>query len=99
MRANRAYRLLVRRGGWMPASLAHPARSDHIEVVDIASGEVLLSWNLAPLRAARLARALRADLSQVEPGEFARRWLDVELSDEIEPPASGRRLADSDSWV
>ncbi len=45
MRANRAYRLIVRRGGWMPALLADPARVDHIEVVEIDSGEVVLFWD------------------------------------------------------
>ena len=43
MRANRAYRLIVRRGGWLPASIADPGRADHLEIVEIASGEVLLA--------------------------------------------------------
>jgi hypothetical protein len=83
----------------MPAALAGPGRVDHVEVVDVASGEVLLAWNLTPLRAARLARALRADLSQVQPEEFAERWLDGDNAADPTPRASGSPLRDSDSWV
>jgi hypothetical protein len=78
MKANRAYRLIVRRGGWMPALLADPARVDHIEVVDLDSGEVVLFWDCPPQVAARRARALRADLAQLEDREFLARWSTVE---------------------
>jgi hypothetical protein len=78
MKANRAYRLLVRRGGWMPALLAEPDRVDHIEVVEIESGEVVLFWDLPPVPAARRARALRADLAQLQDQEFLERWTTVE---------------------
>jgi hypothetical protein len=74
VRANRAYRLIVRRGGWMPAALADPARIDHIEVVEVDSGEVVLFWDCAPQLAARRARALRADLARLEDTEFLARW-------------------------
>ncbi len=78
MRANRAYRLIVRRGGWAPALLADPARVDHIEVVEIDSGEVVLFWDLHPQEAGRRARALRADLAQIQDEEFIARWAAVE---------------------
>jgi hypothetical protein len=78
MRANRAYRLIVRRGGWAPALLADPTRVDHIEVVEIDSGEVVLFWDLHPLQAARRARALRADLAQLQDDELIPRWATVE---------------------
>jgi hypothetical protein len=78
MRANRAYRLIVRRGGWMPALLADPARVDHIEVVEIDSGEVVLFWDCPPQQAARRARALRADLAQLQAEEFIDRWAALE---------------------
>jgi hypothetical protein len=78
MRANRAYRLIVRRGGWAPALLADPGRIDHIEVVEVAAGEVVLFWDFPPLEAARRARALRADLAQLEDAEFIARWAAVE---------------------
>ncbi|HEV3323268.1 MAG TPA: hypothetical protein VG147_13885 [Solirubrobacteraceae bacterium] len=78
MRANRAYRLIVRRGGWMPAVLADPARIDHIEVVEIDSGEVVLFWDCPPQQAVRRARALRADLAQLQDEQFIARWAAVE---------------------
>ena len=73
MRANRAYELRVRRGGSAPALLA-PDRVDCIEVVEIDSGEVVLFWDVAARVTGRLARALRADLAQMDAGEFLRRW-------------------------
>ena len=78
MRANRAYRLIVRRGGLTPALLADARRVDHIEVVEIDSGEVVLFWDCPPSTASRRARALRADLSQLQDEEFFARWSTVE---------------------
>jgi hypothetical protein len=78
MRANRAYRLIVTRGGRAPALLADPGRVDHIEIVEIDSGEVVLFWDRPPHAASKLARALRADLAQLEDGEFRERWSTVE---------------------
>jgi hypothetical protein len=74
VKANRAYELLVRRGSRLPAMLAPANRPDHVEVVEIDSGEVVLFWDTAPAQTGRLARALRADLAQLESGEFLRRW-------------------------
>jgi hypothetical protein len=74
MRAGRAYRLLVRRGGAAPAMLASPDRLDHVEIVDIGSGEVVLFWDCAPREASRLARALRTDLAGREAEEFIAHW-------------------------
>jgi hypothetical protein len=99
VRANRAYRLIIRRGGWIPASIADPGRVDHLEVVEVASGEALLSWDLPPLKAVRVARALRADLSQLGPREFIERWLRRERSADAELDAGAHELSESDSWV
>jgi hypothetical protein len=74
VRAGSVYRLIVRRGGHSPAWLADPSRVDHVEIVDVASGEVILFWDAAPREASRLARALRADLAGREQGEFLARW-------------------------
>ena len=74
MKANRAYRLIVRRGGLAPALLAGPDRLDRIEVVEITTGEVALFWDLDPRRAARLARALKADLAQLDSDAFIVAW-------------------------
>jgi len=74
MRANRAYELIVRRGGRAPALLADPARTDHVEVVELASGEAVLFWDTGPAQTGRLARRLRADLAQLEADDFIARW-------------------------
>jgi hypothetical protein len=73
MRANRAYQLIVRKGGRGPAVL-NPGRADHIEVVDIESGEVVLFWDLLPNQTGRMARALKTDLAQLEAREFMSKW-------------------------
>ena len=74
MRANREYELSVRRGGRGPAMLAGPERVDHIEVVEIATGEVALFWDTPPAQTRRLSRALKTDLAQLEARDFIRRW-------------------------
>jgi hypothetical protein len=73
MKANRHYRLLYTRASRRPASL-DPTRIDHIEVVDIASGEVVLFWDLAAPEAARRARRLREDLAGLDVENFVDRW-------------------------
>jgi hypothetical protein len=62
----------------MPALLADPARVDHIEVVEIDSGEAVLFWDCPPREAVRRARALRTDLAQLRDVEFISRWATVE---------------------
>lgn len=74
MRANRAYRLIVRRGGWAPAFMAEPGRTDRVEIVEVETGEVVLFWDLEARRAARLARALKTDLAQLEADPFITAW-------------------------
>jgi hypothetical protein len=61
VRANRAYELLVRRG-------------EHVEVVEIDTGEVVLFWDTLPGDTAKLARALRADLAQLDADAFLAKW-------------------------
>jgi hypothetical protein len=79
MKANRAYELLVHRAGRAPALLAPPDRHDHVEVVDIDSGEVVLFWDTTPAQTGRLSRALKADLAQLEADEFLARWRRYEV--------------------
>jgi hypothetical protein len=78
MRAKHAYRLIVTRAGRAPALLADAERIDHVEVVEVDSGEVILFWDRPALAASKLARALRADLAQLEAEEFLARWSTVE---------------------
>jgi len=73
MRANRSYRLLHTRSNRRPARL-DPARIDHLEVVEVASGEVVLFWDLPAAEAAKYARRLREDLSTLDDAEFVDRW-------------------------
>jgi hypothetical protein len=73
VRANRAFDLLVRKGGRAPAVI-DPDRVDHIEVVSIDDGEVVLFWDLMPHQTGRMARALRADLAQLEADDFLTKW-------------------------
>jgi hypothetical protein len=61
VKANRAYELLVRRG-------------EHVEVVEIESGEVVLFWDTIPGDTGKLARALRTDLAQLDADEFLVKW-------------------------
>jgi len=74
MRANREYELRVRKSGRGPAMLRGPAAADHIEVVEIATGEVVLFWDTQPAQTGRLARGLRADLSVLDADAFIAKW-------------------------
>jgi hypothetical protein len=78
VKASHAYRLIVTRGGLTPAPLADPARTDHVEVVELDSGEVVLFWDRPPQATSKLSRALRADLAQLDADEFIARWSTVE---------------------
>ena len=78
MKANRAYELIVSRGGREPAFMSDPKRTDRIEVVSIDDGEVILYWNLGAKEAARLLKLLRVDLVSLEAEEFFDKWLDAD---------------------
>jgi hypothetical protein len=72
--ANRAFELKVHRSGRGPALLRSPAEVDHIEVLEIDSGEIALFWDTSPAQTGRLARALKTDLAQLDAQEFLARW-------------------------
>jgi hypothetical protein len=78
MKAAHAYRMILTRSGRAPALLADTARVDHIEVVEIDSGEAVLFWDRPPQAASKLARELREELAQLEAEEFMARWSTVE---------------------
>jgi len=78
VKAGHAYRLILTRSGRAPALLADTARVDHIEVVEIDSGEVVLFWDRPPQAASKLARMLREDLARLEAAEFMAHWSTVE---------------------
>ena len=77
MKANRTHRLLHTRSSRVPARL-DPTRIDHIEVVDVASGEVVLFWDLPAPEAAKRARRLREELASLDVEEFIDRWAGTE---------------------
>lgn len=81
MRANRAYELIVSRGGIEPAFLADDDRLDRIEVVSVDDGEVALYWELHAKLAARLLRELRADLAALDAEEFFDKWVGADAED------------------
>lgn len=74
MKANRAFELIVSRGGLEPAFLADRDRLDRVEVISIDTGEVELFWELPAKQAAKLIRQLRADLYELDPGDFIEAW-------------------------
>jgi hypothetical protein len=76
MRANRSYRLLHTRASRRPGRL-DPSRIDHLEVVEVASGEVVLFWDLPAPEAAKTVRRLREDLVGLDEAEFLQRWGDA----------------------
>ncbi len=76
MRANRNLRLLHTRSSRRPARLDR-SRIDHLEVVEVASGEVVLFWDLPAADAARRARRLREDLAGLDERQFLDRWRDA----------------------
>lgn len=74
MKANREYEVIVTKGGMAPAMLADPDRVDHIEVLEIATHEIVLFWDLYPHQTRRMSRALKTDLAQMEADEFLEKW-------------------------
>jgi hypothetical protein len=74
VKANREFELSVRRSGRGPALLRGPGQTDLVEVIEIATGEIALFWDTQPAQTGRLARALRADLAQLESPEFLAKW-------------------------
>jgi len=81
MKANRAYELIVSRGGREPAFLSDPSRTDRIEVVSVDDGEVILYWNVAAKQASKLLKMLRADLVNLQADEFFDKWLDADAEE------------------
>jgi hypothetical protein len=78
MKANRAYELIVSRGGREPAFLSDPKRTDRVEVVSVDDGEVMLYWDVNVKQASKLLKLLRADLASLEAEEFFDKWLDAD---------------------
>jgi hypothetical protein len=74
VKANRAYHLIVTRGGLEPAFMADPTRVDRVEIVSVDDGEVVFFWNVHPRDASKLLKMLRADLASLAAEEFIDKW-------------------------
>ena len=74
MKANREYRLLHRKAGRLPSRFADPARYDQVEIVEVATMETVLLWDVPARDVPGLLRALRADMAQLDGHEFIDRW-------------------------
>jgi L-2-hydroxyglutarate oxidase LhgO len=74
MKAKNAYELIHTTGSRVPALLADPSTVDHVEVVEIESGEVVLFWDLPTDAARRVVRQMREDLHQLQADEFMSAW-------------------------
>jgi hypothetical protein len=81
LRANRAFDLIVSRGGLEPAFLADRDRLDRIEVVSIDDGEVVLYWDLPAKQASKLLKLLRADHVTLDADEFIATWGGLDLEE------------------
>lgn len=81
MKANRAYELIVSRGGIEPAFLAEKDRHDRVEVVSVDDGEVALFWDLPAKTAARLLKELRGDLAGLDAEAFFDKWVGADAED------------------
>ena len=81
MRANRAYELIVSRGGREPAFMADTRRQDRIEVVSVDDGEVILYWSIEPKLASRLLKELREDLVALDAEAFIDKWIGADAED------------------
>jgi hypothetical protein len=81
LKANRAFELIVSRGGLEPSFMADRKRLDRVEVVSIDDGEVILYWELPAKQAAKLLKLLRNDLINLDADEFIPTWGGLDLED------------------
>jgi hypothetical protein len=74
MIARGLYRVRVRSAGARPAFVAPRNRIDHVEVVNLETGEVELYWDLPAREARRLAGRLHEDLDLLAADDFLTAW-------------------------
>ena len=72
MKANRAYRLNHGRGG--PRLFADADAVDTVEIVDIASNEIVLFWDVPTRDARHFVGTLRRELAGADAEDFIARW-------------------------
>ncbi len=74
MSAARELSVVHRRASRLPAFLQPQAGTDQVEITEVASGEVVLFWDVPAEEAKRFVRALRADLATLSTDELLERW-------------------------
>ncbi len=74
MSAARELFVVHRRASRLPAFLQPEPGLDQVEVTEIASGEVVLFWDVRATEAKRFVRALQADLTTLATDELLARW-------------------------
>jgi hypothetical protein len=76
VKANREYRLLHGKAGRLPSRLAPPERYDQIEIVEVATMETVLLWDVPARDVPAVMRELRADMAQLDGEAFIAKWRD-----------------------
>ena len=74
MKANREYRLLHGKAGRLPSRFAPPERYDQVEIVEVATMETALLWDVPARDVPALLRELRADMAQLDGAAFIAKW-------------------------
>ncbi len=74
MSASRELSVVHRRASRVPAFLQPQTGTDQVEITEIASGEVVLFWDVPAEEAKRFVPALRADLATLPADELLERW-------------------------
>ncbi|CAA9487905.1 MAG: hypothetical protein AVDCRST_MAG53-1121 [uncultured Solirubrobacteraceae bacterium] len=78
MSAGRELSVVHRRASRLPVFLQPEPGVDQVEVTEVASGEVVLFWDVPSEEAKRFVRALRADLAALDTEELLDRWGAIE---------------------
>ena len=81
MSAARELRVVHRRASRLPVFLQPEPGLDQVEVIEIATGEVVLFWDVPSAAGKRFVRALRADLATLSADALLARWDAVEAPD------------------
>ena len=78
MSASRELTVVHRRASRLPTFLQPDAGIDQVEITEVASGEVVLFWDVPAEEAKRFVRALRAEHATLSTEELLQRWSAVE---------------------
>lgn len=85
MKANRDLRVTHAKAPGGLAVLGDRERIDQLEVVEIATGESLLFWDVRAGDVKPMLRALRTDLAQLDTDDFLARWAGIDGPAGIHP--------------